>query len=348
MESWRACKNILVIRLDNMGDVVMNNAAFQELRNHFPTSRITLLTSSMAAPIVPYLGTVDETLVFDSPWMKIGESDQSASLQHLIADVKQRQFDACIIFNVYSQNIMPAAMLAYLADIPVRAGYSRENPYRLLTHWYPDPEPLSTIRHQIERDLQLLEVIGIRPQWNRLPRLRSASPASPLSFGPSPYTIVHLEVSEVKRQYPSTQARALIVELLDKGLTVLFTGQQHSPYLEDCISDLDSTRFVDLRGLTGIEQLLHLIEHAQGVICVNTGIMHVACAYQRPILALYANTNLQHTPWSTRRHLVTFEVPDNLSSKNQIITYAAQRYPCPEAPPSSASELVAIYRDLIS
>lgn len=337
-----------------MGDVVMSNAAFQEIRDHYSTSKITLLTSSMAAPIVPFLGTIDDCIVFDSPWMKVDEMDQPHSLQHLIEEIRSRHFDACILFSVYSQNIMAPALLAYLAEIPLRAGYSRENPYRLLTHWYPDPEPLFEIRHQIQRDLKLLEAIGISPNLERLPTLRSITSIS--GFKPAEqlpdwisanYTIVHLEVSEDKRKYPSTQAQTLIARLLAKGHTIVFTGKAHSSYLNACIADIHNRQLIDLRGLTTIEQLLYLTAHAQGVITVNTGIMHIACAYHRPLMTLYANTNPQHRPWGICQYQYVFDIPQDLRSKNQIIAFVDKVYGSQYSKPTSPHELSAIYENLV-
>jgi len=354
MKSWENCKNILLIRMDNMGDVLMSNAAFQEIRDHFSASKITLLTSSMAAPIVPFLGTIDEYIVFDSPWMKVSEADQPHSLLHLIEEVRSRQFDACILFNVYSQNIMAPALLAYLAEIPLRAGYARENPYLLLTHWYPDPEPLFEIKHQIQRDLKLLEVTGISPTLERLPTLASVTsisglnPAAQLSdWISSDYTIVHLEVSEDKRKYPASKAQVLIANLLASDHIIVFTGKEISPYLDACIAGINDHRLIDLRGLTNIEQLLYLIAHAQGVIAVNTSIMHIACAYHRPLLALYANTNPQHSPWGRCQYQFVFDIPEDQKSQNQIIAFVDRTYDPQPSKTTTPDELSVIYEDLL-
>lgn len=59
-------------------------------------------------------------------------------------------------------------MLAYMANIPERIAYCRENPYELLTIWLPDKEPYSYIQHQVERDLQLVNAIGARADNKRL------------------------------------------------------------------------------------------------------------------------------------------------------------------------------------
>jgi hypothetical protein len=51
-------------------------------------------------------------------------------------------------------------MLAYLAGIPKRLAYCRENPYQLLTDWVPDQEPYTFIKHQVRRDLDLVAAVG--------------------------------------------------------------------------------------------------------------------------------------------------------------------------------------------
>src|SRR3954468_6119005 len=67
--SWQHCKNILIIRADNMGDLIMSAPAIRALKGSF-SSNITLLTSSMAAGIVPHIAEIDEVIVFDLPWIK--------------------------------------------------------------------------------------------------------------------------------------------------------------------------------------------------------------------------------------------------------------------------------------
>src|SRR5215213_11198584 len=159
MNAWANCKNILCIRADNMGDVIMSSPAIRAVKQGLGC-RITLLTSSMGAGIAPYLPEVDEVITYDLPWVKTSNAFDPADFLGIIEKLKHYNFDAAIIFTVFSQNPLPAAMLAYLAGIPLRLAYCRENPYELLTHWVPDKEPYSFIKHQVERDLALVNSIG--------------------------------------------------------------------------------------------------------------------------------------------------------------------------------------------
>ena len=123
VKSWERAKSILIIRADNMGDLIMSGPAIRALKQTF-SSKITLLTSSMAAPITPYLPEIDDVVVFDLPWIKAKEVVANEEIFTLVQQLKKRRFDAAVIFTVFSQSAMPAAMLAYMAAIPLRLAYS--------------------------------------------------------------------------------------------------------------------------------------------------------------------------------------------------------------------------------
>ena len=69
-KDWQKAKNILCIRLDSIGDVLMTTPAIRALKESLPGRRITLLTSRSGARIAPLIPELDETLTYDPPWMK--------------------------------------------------------------------------------------------------------------------------------------------------------------------------------------------------------------------------------------------------------------------------------------
>src|SRR5690349_20675254 len=162
---WNSLKNILCIRLDNMGDVLMSQPAMRALKEAVPGRKITVLTSSAGASIAPFIPEVDEVIPFDVPWVKTREDrtredSNQQQLLTLVGTLKNLRFDAAVIFTVYSQSPLPAAMLCYLAGIGSVLGYCRENPYQLISQWIPDREPLDYVIHEVERQLRLVECVG--------------------------------------------------------------------------------------------------------------------------------------------------------------------------------------------
>src|SRR5437868_1303504 len=110
MSEWYQCKNILCIRADNMGDLIMTAPALRALKETFGC-KITILASQMGNVITPFMPEIDDVIVYDLPWIKTNESIKPETLFSLIEKIKEYHFDAAVIFTVYSQNPLPSAML---------------------------------------------------------------------------------------------------------------------------------------------------------------------------------------------------------------------------------------------
>ena len=166
---WDSARRILCVRLDALGDVLMTTPALTALKESGGRRQITLLTSSAGAAVGPLLPMVDETIVYDPPWMKATpQRASSRGDRDLIERLRVDRYDAAVIFTVYSQNPLPAALFCYLADIPLRLAHARENPYQLLTNWIVEPEPQQLVRHEAQRQLDLVAAVGAVASDTRL------------------------------------------------------------------------------------------------------------------------------------------------------------------------------------
>lgn len=330
--SWKNCKNILVIRLDNMGDLLMSTPAIRALKETF-NCRITVLTSSMAAKIANNISEIDETITFDVPWVKTQNASFSTAFLSLVEVLKQKQFDAAVVFTVFSQNPMPAIMLAYLADIRNRLAYCRENPYQLLTDWIPDQEPYTFIKHQVERDLALVSTVGATTSNDllslKIPAVWQSVQEKLLKNSidlQKPWLVLHAGVSELKRQCPTKNWIKLGKKLIsDDGFQLLLTGSASEKQLTDEIQQGIGTNAFSIAGLLNLDEFICLIKEALLLLSVNTGPIHIAAATQTPVVVLYAQTNPQHTPWKTPNKVLFFEVPKALQSKNEVLKFVQQQ-----------------------
>lgn len=332
---WSEAKSVLCIRPDNMGDVLMTTPAIRALKESVDGRRITLLTSSAGRDITAYIPCIDEVIAFDLPWQgdhDTGKNDVNA----LIALLGEKKFDAAVIFNVYSQNPLPAAMICWMAGIPLVAGYCRENPYRLLTHWLPDKEPLYEIKHEVERQLDLVKMIGADVKNDKLSldvpvSAADALPAKLRAAGvdiEKPWLVVHAGVSETRRQYPAELFAEVIERVVEElGYQVLLTGLEAERDLVEYIRDITAheDRVFSLAGMIGLDEMIALISAAPLLVSNNTGPVHIAAATGTPVLVLYALTNPQHAPWKVKHKILPFDVPEELRSKNVIVSYAYEK-----------------------
>jgi lipopolysaccharide heptosyltransferase II len=329
MNSWSNCKNILIIRADNMGDLIMSSPAIRAVRNAFKCN-ITLLASAAAASAALLIEDINEVIIADLPWVKKESTITSGALLTLSENLRQRQFDGCIIFTVYSQSALPAAMLAWMSGIPKRLAYSRENPYDLLTDWLPDEEPYSFIRHQVTRDLALVKTIEAVPEQEEIilkyPLEATISMVKKLkSFNidlPQSFILFNPCVSEPKRLFPEDKWVALIEETIRHfNLPIYLTGSKQEQLLTERIQKRSGNIALSIAGLLDIPELAALISKASLLVSVNTGPVHIAAGVQTPVVVLYAQTNPQHTPWMVPHQVLEYSVPEEMCSRNEVIRY---------------------------
>ncbi len=315
---WNGARRILCVRLDNMGDVLMTTPAIHALKKARSDVEITLMASRSGAQVADFLPDVDDTIVYDAAWVKNGSQGNEQDIA-AIQDLARRRFDAAVIFTVYSQSALPAAMMCHLAGIPLILAHSRENPYRLLSHWARDTEPQQGIRHEVQRQLDLVASVGAQSSNTSLSFITRHSDRQallqvlrdcgvPQSRG---WIVMHCGASAESRRYGAS-GFSNVLSLLDaEGRGVLLTGGENERTLIDQIiaGSQCTNRPVNLAGRLNLGQLGCLIQDASLLISNNTGPVHIAAAVQTPIVDLYALTNPQHTPWQVEHRVLSCDVP---------------------------------------
>lgn len=326
-------RNVLCIRLDNMGDVLMSEPAIRALRETF-NSRITLLTSTMGCGIAPCLSCIDDVIIYDAPWVRKGHSAQPSDLCEIVRDISLRDFDAAVNFSVFSQNPIGVALIMFLSGIPVRAGYCRENPYELLTHWLPDPEPYRYVKHQVERDLALSRSLGARLSNDSIrlyldPVARSSARRKITDLGGNPvnpWILLHPGASESRRQYPVERWIEIGQMLAGHGHQLLITGGVNDRQLVKKIVSGVGRNVVACAGILDMPELTAVVKDSALLISVNTVTAHIAAATQTPSFILYALTNPQHLPWKAPGRLFPFSVPEEQISKNEVLRFVRREF----------------------
>src|SRR5579859_1690031 len=72
VNEWLAAKNILAVRLDNIGDVVMLGPALRAVKETSPQARLTLLASPAGSTAVPLLPWIDDVITWRPIWQDVG------------------------------------------------------------------------------------------------------------------------------------------------------------------------------------------------------------------------------------------------------------------------------------
>lgn len=313
--AWAAARRVLCVRLDNLGDVLMTTPALRALKESGDQRELTLLTSSTGAPLAAHLPFVDTVWRYDAPWVRQPGTDASCAADlEMISRLTAAGFDAAVIFTVYSQSALPAALMCRLADIPLRLAHSRENPYQLLSDWVPETEPAMQVRHEVRRQLDLVQTIGAHAGDERLVfHVRDADRAATARWLPRDGTrlvVIHPGASAPSRRWP-VERFATTADALRRSRTVVIavTGSANETGLVEQVRAASGGDTLPLPDTLSIGELGALLEAADLLISNNSGPVHVAAALGTPVVDLYALTNPQHTPWRVAHRTLNIDVP---------------------------------------
>ena len=158
---WSAMTRVLVVRPDNVGDVIMTVPALRALRAAAPRARLELLASPAGAAAAPLVAELDDVVVASVSWQRlpsvaeVADPDPDADL---VATLAARHYDAAVVLTSFSQSPWPAATVCRRAGIPVRVGTSKEFGGDALTHWVSAPPDDG---HQVDRALEVLAAVGV-------------------------------------------------------------------------------------------------------------------------------------------------------------------------------------------
>jgi ADP-heptose:LPS heptosyltransferase len=224
---WLEARNILVVRLDNIGDVLMLGPALRAIKECSPQARLTLLASPAGSSAAALLPWIDATLVWRAVWQDAGQGAQRLPLdpareQALIAQLRSLQFDAALIFTSFSQTPHAPGYVCYLAGIPLRAGESSEFGGSVLT---TELRGAPLAMHQVERNLRLIEHLGFVVRDRRLQCVfsaeqRQAALAHLEHAGldlARPFILVHPGASAQARRYPAERFGLVVRLLRERG-----------------------------------------------------------------------------------------------------------------------------------
>jgi ADP-heptose:LPS heptosyltransferase len=304
-------QRILAIRLDNIGDVIMLGPALRSLRAALPKTHISLLASPAGTQAAALLPWIDQVITWRAVWQELSSSsDFGAERECQLIDILQKgQYEAAFIFTSFSQSPFPPAYACYLAEIPIRIGHSKEFGGQTLTH-AGSPPPDSG--HQVDRNLALIEMTGFPAAGNHLElhipqeaMLSANILLAQAGLDPDePFILLAPGASCSARRYDAHRfadvARSLPA-LTDLPVVIVGSHSEAEtidPVIQTACQARPGT-IISLVGQTTVLELAALIQQSKLVIANNSASLHMADAFNRPMVILYSGTEYL-TQWEPR------------------------------------------------
>ncbi len=287
----------LVISPNWIGDAVMAQPLLRLLKDTHPERPIDILSPPSAAAVWRAMAEVDE--VIETPFrhgaLQLRERWQLArSLR------KQGYVEAYVL-----PNTLKYALIPWMAGIPRRIGYKGESRYGLLNVMHhddgPQPRPMvpfyAALASAPAREAPALASLP-RPRLTVSEQeIKRAMGFAALQMSwPVVVFAPGAEFGSAKR-WPANhfaELARLVWQVQPYAQVVLLGSKKDMAICEKIVAREPKVR--NLAGLTQLSDAIHLIAHALAVVSNDSGLLHIASALNRPVLALYGPTDPDHAP----------------------------------------------------
>ena len=289
--------SVLIIGPSWVGDMVMAQSLFKILKQRTPDPNIDVLAPAWSLPLLERMPEVHKGIVMPLGHGKLGLGER----YRLGKSLRSEEYSQVIVLP----NSLKSAIVPWAAGIPTRTGYRGEMRYGLLNDVRvldkeqlpmtvqrfvalgvdsggPLPE-ITEPRLEVESDSieETLQSIGLnRPESKLLALCPGAE------YGPA-------------KQWPADYFAAVAEEKIRQGWDVwLFGSEKDRSIGEMVIGELEGagSQVENLAGRTTLEQAVDLMSLATVVVGNDSGLMHVAAALDRDLVAIYGSSDPGFTP----------------------------------------------------
>ena len=282
-------QNVLVLQTSFLGDTVLTLPLLAEIKRRFPLTRLTLLCSPLGKDLLEDYPGVDEIIVDD----KKGADRGWLGLWRKARALRERAFTVALT----PHKSFRSALLLYLAAIPCRVGFRQSKGW----FFFNRRVNRNSKRHDVERNLSILEAFNITPEDCQRGLHLSIKPARQesvnrrlLSLGVNlEKTIVGVNPGSVwptKRWAPEGFAR--LVQLIKNNYdceVLLFGGPQDAAVVSR-IYDLSERSAANLAGKFSLQELPAVLSVCHVLVTNDSGPMHIAVARDVPTVAIFCAT----------------------------------------------------------
>ncbi|MCA9524570.1 MAG: glycosyltransferase family 9 protein [Myxococcales bacterium] len=299
---------LLVIRVDErLGNLILTAPLVSALRAAYPDARLGALVAEKKAAIWHRLADLDELLTFEKRWL----FRAPRRLFRLLRQLRAQRFDVVIDASHAHAFSATHMLLAAACDAPMVVAHRRGPDCGIVTHAVPDPGG-----YEVARKLSLLAPLGIgassaRPLFPGGPRWPSGRQLDSNGRRTGAFhLLVHAGGRKRDHRFPLAHYALLLRRLQARfGPELLFEflwGPGEESLAQELQRELGSGT---LAPPTDVEQMAERLAHADGLLCGDTGPMHLAVAVGTPTCALFVRSDARRWGPSFEPHLALSPTP---------------------------------------
>ncbi|MDG6342279.1 lipopolysaccharide heptosyltransferase II [Glaesserella parasuis] len=295
--------NILVIAPSWVGDMMMSHALYQQLKTNYPNCQIDVMAPDWCRPLLSRMPEVRKAIS-----MPIGHGSFALCKRYNLGKNLRNQYDMAIVLP----NSLKSAFIPLFAKIPQRRGWKGEMRYGFLNDLRTNKNDYPMM---VQRYVALAFEQGKIPTAENLPiaypylqvdsekiaqtkqhfakQFEYAENREAIGFCPG------AEFGPAKR-YPHYHYATLAQKLIEQGYSIRLFGskkdEEVGEQIRNSLPEALQRYCINLAGQTDLNQAVDLIADCKAIVSNDSGLMHIAAALNRPLVALYGPTSPQYTP----------------------------------------------------
>lgn len=278
-------KNILIVRTDRIGDVILTLPLAGIIKKVYADSRITFLVREYTKNIVSNHPFIDEVIV-------INESKNKVSFFDNVEIIKSKKFDVCIV----ARPSFVIAIILFFSGIKNRIGTGYRS-YSLFFNQRVYEHRKTAEHHELEYNVNLLNKIGIKNSVSE----ENVCYDLTVDYGALQKVIQLLLDEKVDLQkriiivhpgsggssvdLPVEKFIELVNKLDDDNFQIILTGNKNEAAL--CNKIKSSSKAINFAGKFNLEELTALISKCSIFISNSTGPIHIAAALRKFTVGFY-------------------------------------------------------------
>jgi len=278
-------KNILIVRTDRIGDLVLTLPLAELIKKQYPNCKVSFLVREYTKNIVSNHLFIDDVIV-------LKENDDKVSLFDNLSIIKPKKFDTCIV--VYPTFVL--AIIMFLGGIKNRIGTGYRW-YSFLFNQKVYEHRKNAERHELEFNVNLLEKLNIKNNVDE------SNVSYDLKINQSSLNIVNKFLSDENIDsskqiiivHPGSGGSSVdlpvhkFVELVKKldedNYQIILTGNKNEAEL--CEKIKSSSKAKNFAGKFNLDELTALISKSVMFISNSTGPIHIAAALEKFTVGFY-------------------------------------------------------------
>jgi ADP-heptose:LPS heptosyltransferase len=277
---------ILLVSLDNLGDLIFTSALTPPLREAFPNATIDIWCRRYSAPIIPLIPHVRAAISADPFWARQPHLPPPSRREFLdsVREVRRKNYDVAIVTEAPWRTA--AAVAA--TGIPVRIGAARPHNHHFLTHVIAPENPHNPVVREQARLLDVLEIASDASRYRLDPTRLDPAGLAAADELPQRFIALHPFASQRNRCVPLAEWANVAFELHEHDVPVVWVGMTHE------LNELRRTVahppawYIDGIGDGSLATTAAVLSRASLLVGHDSGPLHLAAAFGVPVVGVFA------------------------------------------------------------